>query len=88
MFSGSTLSKQVPSQSHTKALTDRYKSLDDKELEIHSSEIALVSSDQWKSKACTEISGGMTREVDLESAVPWDAIGITRNVDVSSMVVK
>lgn len=55
---------------------------------MHGSKIALVSSDQWKNKARTEIKGGATAVEDLESRVPRDAIGVTRDVDVSSMVAK
>ena len=82
----STLSKQLPSPSQSKPSTDPYKSLDGKETCIHGSNIALVSTDQWKNKARTEIKGGVTVEVDIESGVPRDAIGVTRDVDVSSMV--
>lgn len=95
----STLSKQVASQSHShsKPSTDPYKSLNGKETSINGSKIALVSTDDWKTnKARTEIKGGVMVEEDVESGmrvgvgmgVPRDAIGVTRDVDVSSMVAK
>lgn len=62
MFStitGSTLTKPPPSQSRSKPSTDPYKSLDGKEVSIHGSKIALVSSGHWRNKAHTEIKGGV-----------------------------
>lgn len=93
MTSG-TSSKQAASQSHphSKPSTDPYKSLNGKEISMHGSKIALVSTDEWKNKARTEIKGGVMVEEDVESGVrvgvPRDAIGVTRDVDVSSMVAK
>lgn len=89
-ITSSTLSKQAPSQFQSKPSTDPYKSLDGKETSMHGSKIALVSTDQWKNKARTEIKGGTMLEEDVESGmgVPRDAIGVTRDVDVSSMVAK
>ena len=93
-ITNSTLSKQVASQSHShsKPSTDPYKSLNGKETSINGSKIALVSTDDWKNKARTEIKGGVMVEEDVESGVrvgvPRDAIGVTRDVDVSSMVAK
>ena len=89
-----TFSKKSASQSHShgKPSTDPYKSLGGKETSVHGSKIALVSTDEWKNKQRTEIKGGVMMEEDLESGVrvgvPRDAIGVTRDVDVSSMVAK
>ena len=87
--SGTTSSKQPSSRSHAKPSTDAYKSLDGdgKESSSRGSKIALVSSDEWKNKAQTEIKGGVV-QVDVELGVPHDAIGVTRDVDVSSMAAK
>lgn len=87
--SKSTLSKKATSQSRSKGSTDPYKSLDGdaKETSVHGSKIALVPVDSWKNKARTEIKGGMIVE-DSELGLPRDAIGVTRDVDVSSMAAK
>lgn len=87
--SGTTSNQKPPSQFRSKPSTDPYKSLDGdvKESSSHGSKIALVSTDEWKNKAHTEIKGGVV-QVDIELGVPRDAIGVTRDVDVSSMAAK
>lgn len=80
-------SKPVSSQGRSKGNTEPYKSLDGKETSSHGSKIALVPTDEWKNNGRTEIKGGMAQQ-DVELGVPRDAIGVTRDVDVSSMTAK
>lgn len=72
------------SSSRSKGSADAYKCIDGTEPSSHGSQLELVSSDRRTPRARTEIQGTFALE-DMESGVPRDAIGVTRDIDVSSM---
>lgn len=82
-------SDKATPQSRTKVSADPYKPLDGKETPVSGSNIALVSPEQWKApstqpkdNANVAIEGAHSQ--DTESGLPSHAIGVTRDVDVSS----
>lgn len=76
-------------QTRSRVSADPYKSLDDKETPTGGSKIALVPAEQWnsthmpsKAKTNVNIQGGGL--YDPASTLPSHAIGVTRDIDVSS----
>jgi hypothetical protein len=79
--------KSLSSAPRSKGSADAYKCLDGHEPSGHGSKMELVPSDRWTLEPRTEIKGGWASE-DIERGVPRHAIGVTRDVDVSSMTAK
>ncbi len=80
-------SKPLSSASRSKGSADAYKCLDGQEPSVPGAKMELVPSDRWTLEPRTEIKGGWASE-DIEWGVPRDAIGVTRDVDVSSITAK